>query len=85
MFISFPIHGTIIDGVDADTLRSWLTQAQGALQSLMIGQKVVTAAYGDKSVTYTQADRAQLTQWIHLLQRRLNLVPPRRALVPIFR
>jgi gpW len=85
MRISYPIHGTIIDSVPTATLQQWLLQAQNAMQALMIGQRTVSASYGDKSVTYTPADTAALTQWIHLLQRRLNVVPPRRAIRPYYR
>lgn len=84
-FYSFPPQGTILVGVPTVTLQAWLTAAQGALQALMTGQKVVTASYGDKSVTYTQAQVQSLTQWIHLLQRQLSMVRPRRAIVPYFR
>ena len=80
-----PVHGTVLSGLDAATIQSWLTQAQNALQQLMTGGRVVTASYSDKSVTYTQAEIPALVQWVHLLQRALNIVPPRRAIRPYFR
>lgn len=80
-----PPHGTILVGVPKATLEQWLTNAQNAMQALMLGQKVVTASYGDKSVTYTAAEIQYLTQWIHLLQRQLGIVRPRRSIVPYFR
>lgn len=81
----FPPRGTILVGVPRTTLQTWLTQAQAALQALMLGQKIVTASYGDKSVTYTPGEIQYLTQWIHLLQRQLNIVPPRRAIRPYYK
>src|ERR1700724_2253975 len=66
---SYPIHGTVLTGLPVATVQAWLTAAQTALQALMTGQKVVTASYGDKSVSYTPADMGALVQWIHLLQR----------------
>jgi hypothetical protein len=80
-----PLHGSILTGLSKQTLEQWLLQAQNALQSLMIGQRTVTASYGDKSITYTPADQGMLVQWIHMLQRQLNTVPPRRALRPYYR
>ena len=80
-----PPQGTILVGVPAATLQQWLTQAQTALQALMTGQRVVTASYGDKNIQYTQAEVPALVQWIHLLQRQLNIVRPRRAITPYFR
>jgi hypothetical protein len=84
-FFYFPPQGTVLQGVPVDTLRQWLTQAQSALQTLMIGGNIIGAGYGDKNITYTPADIPALTQWIHLLQRQLNLVPPRRAIRPYFK
>jgi len=80
-----PPQGTILVGVSAATLQQWLTQAQTALQALMTGQRVVSASYGDKNIQYTQAEVPALVQWIHLLQRQLNIVRPRRAITPYFR
>jgi len=80
-----PPQGTILVGVPTATLQTWLSQAQGALQALMIGQRAVTLSYGDKSVTYTPGEVQYLTQWIHLLQRQLNIVRPRRAIRPYYR
>ena len=85
MYSYGPPQGTILVGVPTATLQQWLTQAQTALQALMTGQRVVTASYGDKAVTYTQAEVQSLTQWIHLIQRQLNIVRPRRAITPYFR
>ena len=84
-FYPRPVQDTIIDGVDPATLQLWLSQAQNAMQQLMMGARVVSASYGDKNIQYTQAEAAQLTQWIHLLQRKLNLVRPRRAITPFYR
>jgi hypothetical protein len=75
---------SILAGVDQATLQQWLTDAQAALQALMIGGRPVSLSYDGKSVTYTQADRGELGNWIYLLQRQLGLVHGRRALVPIF-
>jgi len=80
-----PPQGTILVGVPTVTLQQWLTQAQTALQALMTGQRVVSASYGDKNIQYTQAEVSALVQWIHLLQRQLNIVRPRRAITPYFR
>jgi hypothetical protein len=83
-FASGPWMYSIISGQDPVILRQWLLDAQNAMQSLMIGGRPVSVSYGEKSVTYTQASMGTLAQWIYLLQRALGLVPPRRAITPIF-
>ena len=83
--VGFPYSYTILTGLPRATLLTYLTTAQAALAQLMVGGLPISASYGEKSVTYTQANMASLTQWIYLLQLQLGLVRPRRALVPIFR
>jgi hypothetical protein len=80
-----PARYNVLTGVPAATLQQWLTSAQAALAALNSGAKVVQAAYGDKNVSYTQANLAQLQAWIYQLQRQLGIVPPRRAIMPYFR
>ena len=81
----FSPQNTVLAGVPEATLQQWLTSAQFALNDLMTGNKAVSVAYDGKSVTYKQGDQVALTQWIHQLQRQLGLVPPRRAIRPVFR
>ncbi len=76
-------------GVSPDTLRSWLGQAQQALQDLETGAKVETAAYaqgdGQKSVTYTRASIPALRMRIRALTQALGLgYPRRRPARPLF-
>ena len=85
MFNYYPYPVTIVSGQSQATLQAWLVAAQNALNQLMIGGRPVSVSYGEKSVSYTQANMSTLVQWIYLLQLQLGLVRPRRALVPIFR
>jgi hypothetical protein len=77
---------TILTGVDKATAQQWLAMAQKAYGELLMGGKVVSAAYEGKSVSYYEPrDMAQLLNFIFLLQRYLGLSGPRNALVPWYR
>ena len=81
----FRSQRSILAGVDAGTLQTWLTNAQQAYQDLMTGAKGETYSYpqgdGSKSVTYTRANIDRLAMWISELQAALGLVDhPRRAI-----
>lgn len=50
------------------TLQSRLSEAEEALHSLMVGKRSVTVQCGDKSVTFTQANLADLRTYIGFLR-----------------
>lgn len=83
---SLPCPGELT-GVDPATLQAWLTQAQSALNSLMLGQRVVTVEVTGggqhRQVTYRNDPNsmAGLRAWIGELQRALGVRRrPRRAI-----
>lgn len=102
-FVSLPIGGLCVDGTRFDPnatilagaspaqLQGWLASAQNAYAQLMSGAKVVSAAFGQadnsRSVTWTQANKADLAQWIMLLQRQLGIpgAGRRRPMRPFYR
>lgn len=59
---------SIFAGIAVETLNTWLTEAQTALQKLAIGAQTVSLAYGDKRVAFTPAQVKQLKAHIHSLQ-----------------
>ena len=71
-------------GVDTVTLQLWLTQAQQALQQIMVGGLAQTVTYGQgdgqKSVTYARGNQGQLLAWIQQLQQALGLSCGRQAI-----
>lgn len=86
---------SILDGIDVDALRLRLSQMQQAYFDLTSGGKVQVASYaqadGSRTVTYTQANLADLTAAILSVQSAIDratgaCVPNRRApMRPIFR
>ena len=82
---------SILDGVDVATLQTRLAGLQQAYLDLSSGAKGESYSYtqgdGSKSVTYTRANLAQLTQAIIALQTQIdrlsgicrNRRPPLRA------
>ncbi|MCJ8352705.1 gpW family head-tail joining protein [Novacetimonas hansenii] len=68
---------TILSGLTREQLQANLTAAQQAMHDLMIGGKPVSVSFsqvnGSRSVTYTQANRADLTAYIQLLQTALGI------------
>jgi gpW len=83
--VAFSPDKTILYGVPRLTLQQWLTEGQIAYSQLASGQKVVSASYDGKSVTYAQSDRTALQEWLMMLQAQLGITRGRRALRPIFR
>ncbi len=77
-----------LQGVAPGTLQTWLLAAQNALASLMTGQLVATVSYqngsGNRAVTYTKANVADLRAWIVELQTALGNARP-RAIGVMFR
>lgn len=78
--------------IDDTTLLSWYGQAIQAMNDLMTGGKVTSVSYsqgtGARSVTYTQANIADLRQWIAQLAaalsaRSLILQPARRRAIGV--
>jgi hypothetical protein len=67
---------SVFDGLDVFVLQSRLTALQMALLDLQAGAKVVTASYaqgdGSRSVTYTAANMADLTQAILTVQTQID-------------
>lgn len=63
----------------------WLTEAEAALHDLMTGQRSVSVNYNGRSVTYSQADAAQLKNYILELQVALGQRKGRsRAITGVF-
>jgi hypothetical protein len=77
-------------GVPTQTLQTWLTNAQQALQDLTTGGKLEVAAYtqgdGSKSVTYTRANLGELQERINALAQALSggQVGRRRPVRPLY-
>lgn len=67
---------SILDGIDVGVLQTRLSAMQQAYMDLMSGGKVEVAAYaqgdGSRSVTYTRANIADLTQAILALQTQID-------------
>lgn len=85
---------SILDGLDVTVLQARLTAMQTAYLDLTSGGKVSVASYsqgtGSRTVTYTQANIADLTQAILGVQRQIAILsgerPAARApMVPYFR
>jgi hypothetical protein len=87
--VSFDPTTSILAGMDTAVLQARLQQMQLDYLDLSSGRKVETASYsmgdGQKSVTYTKANLADLAQAIRLLQSQLGIVcRGRRAFRPVF-
>lgn len=67
---------SILDGYDVLALKKRLLDMQAAYLDLMSGRREYVASYaqgdGSKSVTYTQANLADLTQAILALQSQID-------------
>lgn len=83
--MQFDPSQTVLAGIPAVQLQAWLTSAQSALNDLMTGGKVATVSYDGKSVTYTQANVANLMAWIQQLKAQLGVGGRRRAIRPFYR
>jgi gpW len=81
----FNQNKSILSGVPSSTLQQWLTEAQNAYKELVLGRRAVTVSYDGKSTTFTAGNKADLQEWIDLLQRALGINKGRRALRPYFR
>lgn len=83
----FNQNQTVISGWTIPQIQAALVTAQNAYAQLMTGQRIVSVSYEGKSVNYYQTpdSRANLLEWIMLLQRALGLNYGRRALRPIYR
>lgn len=84
---------SIFDGIDVETLRSRLAEMQQAYFDLMSGQRGESYTYaqgdGNKSVTYTRSNIADLAQAIISLQTQIDILSGsytnrRRPLRPFF-
>jgi hypothetical protein len=61
-------------GIATATLRTWLTDAQTAMQSLALGKQTVAIATADgKSIRFTAAELPQLRSYIVRLQRAIAI------------
>jgi hypothetical protein len=79
--LRFNPNGTVLAGIPAATLQTYLTNAQVAYNQLMIGGMPVSVAYEGKSVTYLPGQEGRLAEYINMLQRQLgNFSAGRRAL-----
>lgn len=52
--------------------RTWLTAAENALHNLQIGGKVEVLRHGEKSLTYTPANVAELRKYVQTLTDQVN-------------
>lgn len=84
---------SILDGIDLSALQTRLASMQQAYLDLMSGAKIEVASYaqgdGSKTVTYTRANIADLTQAIIGVQTQIdrltgNCVNRRAAISPQF-
>ncbi|MBB2157210.1 phage head-tail adapter protein [Gluconacetobacter diazotrophicus] len=87
--IQYNPNTSILAGMTTAQLQQALGNAQAALVQLQTGAKVVSVSYaqgdGSRSVSYTAANAAGLTQFIMQLQQQLGIPGVRRrALRPIF-
>lgn len=85
MVVRFNQNNSVLVGIPRATLQQYLVNAQIAYNALMTGGKAVSVAYEGKSVTYTQAQKADLLEYIEMLNAALGNSRPRRALRPVFR
>jgi len=81
----YDLTQTVLTGVSTPTLQTWLTQAQAALQSLMMGQQAVTVTVTGggqhREVSFNKSNQPQLVLWIKTLQAQLGLIrQPRRPI-----
>lgn len=52
--------------------RTWLTAAETALHNLQVGGAVEVLRHGEKSLTYTPANIAELRKYVQLLTDQVN-------------
>ncbi|WP_051390803.1 gpW family head-tail joining protein [Paraburkholderia mimosarum] len=68
-------YTSVLDGVSLQALQAQLVQMQAAYLTLMTGTKPEGASYtqadGSRSITYTRANIADLTQAIMLVQKQI--------------
>lgn len=85
---TFPVTCGIFAGMTQVQLQALLIAAQNAYNQLMTGTKGVTFSYaqgdGTKSVTYTQASVANLTQYIMQINQALGNCCGRRRPMRFF-
>lgn len=80
---------SLLSGMTREQAKAALAQAQQALIELQTGKQVASVSYsqgdGSRSVSYRQANIADLTQLIRLLQAQAGIPGTRRAaLRPVF-
>jgi len=85
MACGFDPNTSILAGLDGDTLRTMLRDAQTAMGRFATGAQeqtvVVTGGGQHREVTFAKTELATLTQWIKLLQAQLGIISqPRRAI-----
>lgn len=69
---------SVLDGISVESLRTRLAAMQAAYLDLTTGAKIQVASYaqgdGSQTVTYTQANIANLTQAILSVQTQIDLL-----------
>lgn len=55
-----------------DQLTTWLSEAETALHNVLTGQGVILTRYGDKQVSYSQANVGELRRRIAELQQQVD-------------
>lgn len=77
-----------LTGIPTLTLQQWLLDAQTAMHDLMTGVKPKVVLYtqgdGQKSVTYTEANIANLRGYIQELKAQLGITCGRHPIRPYF-
>ena len=68
---------------NVNTLTRWLEEAESALHSLEIGERVVRVSHGDRATEYTAADVGKLELYISRLQNKINRLTGARRRGPI--
>lgn len=63
---------SLFEGIDRDTLVSWRSDAQAALNRLMIGDHDVQVRHNEKWVTYQRVDLDKLRGYIAQLTAAIN-------------
>jgi hypothetical protein len=81
----FKQSNSVLAGLSREQLQAYFQQAQQAYISLLTGSKPVTVSYEGKSVTYTQANKADLKELLTELGQALGQARPLRAIRPYFR
>lgn len=65
---------SLFSGVSLATLNTWLTEAQTALHEVIVGQRTVSLALGDKRIAFGPADVRALRAHISQIQTAIAIL-----------